>query len=144
LTVTGAALLLLAARQVVASQIVVAIPAVLAYASLCAYVLGDRTYLIARSSFPQTHTALPTAVVLLLLAVGVVLAEPTKGAWAWLFEPGPGRAALRHAGLPLLLSPLVAFGIVHLLELDDRLGEPRGHAVVATLLALLLTAVAIP
>lgn len=143
LTLTGVALLLLAAGQVVASQVVVAVPGVLAYASLSAYVLGDRSYVIARSSFPQTHTALPTAVVLLLLAVGVVLAEPTRGAWGWLFEPGPGRAALRHGGVPLLLSPLIAFGVVHFLEVDERLGEPRANAVVVTLLALLLVTLAV-
>ena len=140
LTLTAVALLLLAARQVLASQLVVAVPGVLAYASLSAYVLGDRSYLVARSSFPQTQTALPTAAVLLLCAVGVVMAEPQRGAWAWLHEPGPGRWAFRRAAVPLLLAPLAAFAVVHVLELDDRLGEPRANAIVVSLMALLLMA----
>jgi hypothetical protein len=144
LTVLGAALLLLAAGQVVASQLLAVVPAVCAYASLAAYVLGDRSYVIERSSFPQTHTALPTAVVLLLCSVGLVVAAPERGAWAWLNEPGPGRSAFRHAVVPLLLSPLGAFAVVHVLHLDDRLGEPRAHAVVVTLMALLIVAAVVP
>ena len=69
---------------------------------------------------------------------GVVLAEPSRGAWSWLNEPGPGRSAIRHAGVPLVLSPLLAFAFMHALDLDERLGSPRAHAVVVTLLGLLL------
>jgi hypothetical protein len=144
LTLVGAALLLLAARQVVASQLLAVVPAVCAYASLAAYMLGDRSYVIERSSFPQTHTALPTAVVLLLCSIGLVVAAPDRAAWAWLNEPGPGRWAFRRAAVPLVLSPLGAFVVVHALDLDVRFGEPRAHAVVVTLMAMLLVAAVVP
>jgi hypothetical protein len=132
------ALLLLVAGRVVASQTVAAVTSVPVYASIVAYLLGDRTFTIDGSSFPQTHTALPTVTALLLVAVGIVTVEPHRGIWLWMDSPGAGRAILRRVIAPLLLSPIAVLALVRGFDLEDHLGGPRADAVIVAAVTLLM------
>jgi PAS domain S-box-containing protein len=123
LALLGTALLLLTRRQAAdrrrgpaLHEPLALVTALLGLLSIIGYLYGvSALYQVAR----LTGIAWPTALSILLLAVGVLCAEPDHGWMAHVTAPDPGGAIIRGLLGPILLLPLV-FGWLRLA--GERLG----------------------
>ena len=113
---------------------------------LIGYAFGARPlYLFLRE--PVIGVALPTAIGLLLIAVGLVLERPTAGVMRVAMSRGPGGVLLRRLVVPAFVTPIVLGVIVTRLFAALRIGEPSiavailvSTASAASLLFLILAA----
>ena len=133
-TLLGAALLLLARhparRAARAHQPLVVMVVVGALLPIAGYLYGaDNLYGIAQ----YTGIAWPTAVSLLVLAIGVLLARPEDGPMAVVTAEGPGGALIRRLLGPIVVIP-IALGWLRLF------GERRGWFDAATGTSLMMLA----
>ena len=124
-------------RAATVAQVAASGMAILAMIALVGYLYGtQQLYSVAR----YTAIAWPTALTLLVLAMGLLAARDESGPVAALVSTGPGGVIARRLLLPVLFGPLAIGAIVHL-GLDARFYD-AGFAT-ATLVVLVTTVLTI-
>ena len=117
-----------------------------AFTALIGYAFGaGPLYRFMRA--PVIGVALPTAIGLVLISVGLVLERPTAGVMRVAMSRGPGGVLLRRLVVPAIVTPVVLGVVVTRLSAALGIGEPSlaiailvSTASVASLLFLLLAA----